>query len=188
MYARTTAKIQRAYEKRNDDWFKWRELVERVGIDPTLETLGFSTDRNALWYNVHTGSTKTLHTLITESIIGDVDKPDQPCNLAMELEHYLPQQGSMNPIVAAAAALTDEDVKDCAVRYLESYAVLAQDADAFLDSVCDMGASFDMGMFTCSSKTKGKLRVSLWDEREFVFPLRQIYQFIKRRGAQPALF
>ena len=45
----TAAKLKRLkalYANRDDDFWKWRDFVEAIGIEATLEGLGFPLDRN----------------------------------------------------------------------------------------------------------------------------------------------
>jgi hypothetical protein len=53
----TAAKLKRLkalHANRDDDFWKWRDFVEAIGIEATLEGLGFPLDRK------HFGTTRTL--------------------------------------------------------------------------------------------------------------------------------
>jgi hypothetical protein len=104
--------LRALYENRGDEFWDWREAPEKAGIDVTLEALGYSKDRNALWYNEHTGSVETLENLIVaESFTGtrNETEEDKLRELAMVLEHWLPQTLEPNPVVARSLALSEFD-------------------------------------------------------------------------------
>jgi hypothetical protein len=65
------------YEHRDEEFYEWRAFVEAIGIDATLDELGFPRDRNANWYNVYTGSIKTIIDLITTRSMGDLVDVEQ---------------------------------------------------------------------------------------------------------------
>jgi hypothetical protein len=188
----TAAKLKRLevlYSNRDANFYKWREFVETNGIDAMLEGLGFSTNRNALWYNAYTGHIETLNDLITtKSMGGTVSAEEQTEEFAMVLEHWLPQAGDSNPILDRAKALTEEQVKVRAGEYLKHYIEEAPTPEAFINRVSDQGATMEDGSFTISPRTRANIRVYLHDDREFTFPLRAIYHLIKRREEQPSLF
>lgn len=181
-------RIEKLYANRDRGYSKWRETVEAIGIDATLDALGFSRDRNALWYNQYTGSTETLHTLITETSCGTVKVADQTHNFAIVLEHWLPQQGDSNPIMERAKSLTEHQVKTRVGENLKRYILGTPTVEAFIDRVKDQGATFEDGSYMLSPKTRANVRVLLHDDRVFMFPLRSIYQLIKSSSEQPALF
>jgi hypothetical protein len=143
----TAAKLKRLnafYANRNEDFHKWRAFVEKLGIHATLQGLGLSTNMNALWYNVYTGSTETLDDLITVKSMGGAVSPEyQTQEFAMVLEHWLPQDGESNPVLDRAKALNEEQVKLRAGEYLKHYIEEASSPEDFINRVSDQGASME---------------------------------------------
>lgn len=188
----TVGKLLKLYANREEDFWAWRDAVEKFGIDATLDALGYSKDRAALWYNENTGSIETLGSLIAggsmhfKTIKPREELREELAEFAMALENWLPQTGTTNPILARAAALSEADVLQQVSQALAYAFKHNHTASSFSADVCRGGATLPDGSYT--GITGGKVRVSLHDDRKFVFSTNAIYQFIKKRREQPTLF
>jgi hypothetical protein len=184
----TAKKLLKLYANRDYDFWTWREAVEGFGIDATLDALGYSKDRGALWYNEHTGSTETLQTLIAGgSMRFKTIKPrEEVIEFAIALEDWLPQLSEPNPVIARSLALSDYDVLRQAADHLAIYAERNSSAEAFVSDVHSMGGTLPDGGYSC--KTNGKVVVDLHDRRQFTFSLAEIYKLIRQQSLQPSLF
>lgn len=160
----------------------WRDVVEKNGIAVTLAVLGFPSDPEAIYYNVHTGHEETLYDLTCYGITGSNKVSEYAYHLAIELEHWVPKTEDPNPVVAHAATLKEKDVLDRVARSFQYYSDCSK--KEFISRVGNMGGSIQDGM---SSTGKGKVHISLFDGREFYFPISQVYDYLKL-PRQEALF
>jgi hypothetical protein len=150
------AKLRGLYAKRDDEFDEWREAVESVGIDTTLAALGYSRDRNALWYNEHTGSAETLESLIVaESFTGRRNETEEERlrEFAIVLEHWLPQDGATNPVIARAAAMTEYDALRQIGEVMTSYIERNDTVDDFVYDVHSMGGTLPSPTNRCPQMT-----------------------------------
>lgn len=169
--------IIKAYEERDKDWWKWREVMAKAGIENTLTTLGFPTDPQAIYYNQHTGNEDTLEHLTDFAITGKVKEEDRAENLAIELEHWLPKLADPNPVIARSLAMSEEKVKDMVGDHFKVYIERNETKEEFLYDVANMGGSLDDGSYDTRG---GKAKVELHDGREFIFSLSDIWDRLKK--------
>jgi hypothetical protein len=159
------------------------EAVQLSGVDASLDALGFSKDREGIWYNVNTGSERTLAELLVSDYGATHSEAEE---LSFNLENWLPKTSDLNPVIARAKAMTEADAMEQVAERLRPYS--KESPDHFADRIKDQGGTLEDGYYTSSPRTKGKVHVELHDGREFLFGFRDIYHHLIRRAVQPALF
>lgn len=172
----------------HDRRWAFLDAVAKAGVDATLIALDFPRTRDAIWYNVNTGSEETLESLLHPSYGRTPSLEDEPHVLGFALENWLPKTESPNPIIARSLAISESGAANAVILHLKSDIDAAPSEDAFVVNVADRGASMDDGMYVTSPKGKGTVHVSLHDGRDFTFSLRSLWRNNRRELNQPTLF
>lgn len=174
--------IVKAYSQRNEeDFWNWRDVVEKYGIQKTLEALEFPSEPKSIYYNQHTGSEETLEYLMGNNYMGKVPKKDQAFHLAIELEHWLPKKDDPNPVIAESLKLTEEKTKEMFADSMKVYVERWEKEDEFISECTNMGGSLPHGGY---DNRGGKGYVELYDGRTFTFSLKEIWDWLKKPRTQ----
>jgi hypothetical protein len=170
-----------SYEDFHELRDKFFEAVEANGFDGSLEALGFPTDRQAIWFNVHSGSEGLLEELIAarHELHSEIEE------LGYMLENWLPKKGHPNPIMARSLALSEEDVLRQLVDNVHGYIERCATAEDFEKSFRSQGGTMIDGGY---SAERGEVTVRLHGGREFTFGVKNVFAFAEREQRQATLF
>lgn len=168
--------MKELFENKDNDRDAWIEVATARGVDGTLDDLGFPKELSAIYYNINTGSESSLENLLKYCCIGLVKEEDKSYHLAIELENWLPRIGDINPVMARCIALNEDEVKEQVANHLKAYADRNDTSEEFCYDIHTMGGTLKDGGYDCR---KGKIKVTLHDDREFSFNQADIYKFLK---------
>jgi hypothetical protein len=179
-------KLRALYEKRDEEFYEWREAVATIGIDATLDALGYSKDRNAIWYNVYTGSMERLNDLIVYGTLGENETEEERVEeFAMNLENWMPQEGNSNPVLDASRALTEDAAYEEVKSILRNYVARNNSFESFATDVHSTGGTTPNGSMRVKKGTTVEL--TLHDHRIFILSLRRVWEEAHREEAQLSL-